>query len=132
MPIRYTIHHDLGLVVTYFSGRVSDGEFIDLYRALLNDEDYVPGTDELADLRDVESLNLSALALRRVEELTEERYAGTGASFRTAIVAPRDQAYGIGRMYEVFAEEDPENVRVCRDIEDALEWLDVAPDALDL
>ena len=126
------IHRDLGLVITYFTGRVSDEEFVDLYRRMLNDEEYVPGTDELADLRDVESLNLSALALRRVEELTEERYAGTDASFRTAIVAPRDQAYGIGRMYEVFAEEGPENVRVCRDMEDALEWLQIEPDALDV
>jgi hypothetical protein len=132
VPIRFTIFHDLGLVVTHFTGRVSDGEFVDLYRRMLNHEDYVPGTDELADLREVESLNLSALALRRVEELTEERYGGTGAGFRTAIVAPRDQAYGIGRMYEVFAEEGPENVRVCRDMADALEWLDLAPDALDL
>ena len=132
MPIRYTLHNDLGLVVTHFTGRVSDGEFIDLYRAMFNDPAYVPGTNELADLRGVETLNLSALALRRVEELTEERYAGTDAGFRTAIVAPRDQAYGIGRMYEVFAEEGPENVRVCRDVEDALEWLEVAPDALDI
>lgn len=132
MPIRYTVHQDLGVVVTHFTGQVSDREFIDSYQRMLHDHDYLLGTHELADLREVESLNLSALALRRVEELTAQRYADSGTRFRTAIIAPRDQSYGIGRMYEVFAEGGPEDVRVCRDPEEALAWLELDPDALDI
>jgi len=132
MPIRYTIHRDLGVVVTHFSGYVTDDEFVDSYRLMLQDADYRPGTDELADLRGVADLNLSAAALRKVEELTEARYEGTNAAFRTAILAPRDQSYGIGRMYEVFAEGGPEHVRVCREVADALAWLHLETDALEL
>ncbi len=132
MPIRYTIHADLGVVVTHFTGHVTDAEFIDSYRRMLGDDGYVAGTHELADLREVADLNLSAGALRRVEELTELRYKDTGADFRTAILAPRDQSYGIGRMYEVFAEGGPEHVRVCREVADAMAWLELPPDALDL
>lgn len=132
MPIEYTIHRDLGLVVTRFTGRVTDDEFVALYERMLNDDDYVLGTNELADLRATEDLNLSAIALRRVEEITRSRYAGSHKDFRTALIAPRDQSYGVGRMYEVFAEDGPENVRVCRTRSEALEWLDLAADALDL
>ena len=132
MPITYTIHPELGLVVTRFTGRVTDEEFVELYRSLMADDDYVLGTNELADLRGVASLDVSAAALRKVEELTEERYEGSDRTFRTAILAPRDQSYGIGRMYEVFAEDGPENVRVCRTPGDALDWLDLAPDAVEL
>ncbi len=132
MPIRYTIHTELGVVVTRFTGRVSDGEFIDTYRRIMVDAAYSPGNHELADLRDVEKLDLSVEALRRVEELTEARYAGTGAAFRTAILAPRDQSYGIGRMYEVFAEDGPESVSVCRSVQEARSWLGLSEDALDL
>jgi len=132
MPIRYTIHRDLSVVVTHFSGYITDNEFVDSYRLMLQDVDYVPGTNELADLRGVADLNLSAAALRRVEQLTEARYQGTGADFRTAILAPRDQSYGIGRMYEVFAEDGPEHVKVCREVAEALAWLDLEPDALEL
>lgn len=132
MPITYTIHKDLGLVVTRFTGHVQDSEFVDLYRTMLHDDDYVLGTNELADLRVAESLNLSAVALRRVEEITRLRYGESGKSFRTAIIAPRDPLYGIGRMYEVFAEEGPENVRVCRDPLEALRWLDLDSDSLEL
>lgn len=132
MPITYEIHGDLGLVVTRFTGRVTDEEFVGLYDRMLNDEDYDLGTNELADLRRTDDLSLSALALRRVEEITRRRYADSGQGFRTAILAPRDQSYGVGRMYEVFAEEGPENVRVCRTPEEALEWLHLPPDAIDL
>lgn len=132
MPITYVIHLELRLVVTRFAGRVTDVEFVDLYSRLMADPDYELGTNELADLRKVESLDLSAAGLRRVEEITEERYAGSDASFRTAILAPRDHPYGIGRMYEAFSEEGPENVSVCRDPESALAWLELDPDVIDL
>lgn len=132
MPITYHIHSDLGLVVTRFTGRVGDNEFLATYRRLMTDDAYELGTDELADLRAVESLDLSTGALRAVEELTRGRYAGSDTAFRTAILAPQDQSYGVGRMYEVFAEEGPENVCVCRTPTEALVWLDLDAEALDL
>ena len=132
MPITYRIHTDLGLVVTRFTGHVKDDEFVELYKVMLHDDDYALGTNELADLRAAESLNLSALALRRVEEITRQRYGESGLSFRTAIIAPRDPLYGIGRMYEVFAEDGPENVKVCRDPLEALQWLDLDDEAVRL
>lgn len=132
MSITYVIHSDLRLVVTRFTSRVTDAEFVDLYRRLMADPDYALGTNELADLRLVELLDVSASGLRQVETITEERYAGSDASFRTAILAPRDHPYGIGRMYEAFAEGGPENVLVCRDPAAALEWLRLDPDVIEL
>ena len=132
MPITYEMVGDLHLVLTRYTGRVGDDEFVDLYRRLFDDPAYTLGTSELADLREVESLDLSASALRKVEPMTQDRYAGTDRNFRTAILAPRDQQYGIGRMYEAFAEEGPENVRVCRTPTEALVWLQLDEDAVDL
>ncbi|MFW5947800.1 MAG: hypothetical protein ACOCUW_04850 [Gemmatimonadota bacterium] len=131
MPITYTFH-DAGVVVTRFTGRVTDREFIAFYTQLYTDPDYVPGTSELADLRPILELDVSPGALRRVEELARERYAGTDTGFRTAVIATRDQAYGLARMYEVFAEDGPEAVRVCRTLAQALEWLGLEADAVEL
>ncbi len=132
MPITYEIHPELLLVVTRFTGVVTDEEFVQLYGAMLHDSAYALGTNELADLRECENLSLSAQALRRVEGITRQRYGDSGLEFRTAIIAPRDGAYGIGRMYEVFAEEGPENVRVCRAPAEALAWLDLPEGAFAL
>lgn len=132
MSITFTIHPELGIVVSRFTGRVTDREFIDLYTRLYSDPGYVPGLNELADLRAIEELDVTVSALRRVEELARERYADADADFRTAVVATRDQAYGLARMYEVFAEGGPEDVRVCRSLAEALDWLDLDADAVDL
>lgn len=132
MPITYAFHPDIGLVRTRFTGVVTSDEFVDLYHTMLHDADFVPGSNELADLRELESLDVSAAALRTVESVTRERYAGTDEAFRTAVIAPRDQAYGIARMYEAFAEQGPENVRVCRTLEEALKWLGLEPGQADL
>lgn len=132
MAVDYTIHPDLRIVVTRFVDVVTDDEFVGLYRDVFADSDYALGTNELADLREVTSLDVSARALRRVESITRERYGQSSEKFRSAVLAPRDHAYGIGRMYEVFAEEGPENVRVCREVEEALEWLGLPGDAIDL
>jgi len=132
MPIRYNIHPDRGLVVTHFTGRVTHDELVDTYRRIMADADYELGTNELADLREIDGLDITAASLRAVEELTGARYAGSEADFRTAILAPNDAAFGLARMYEVFAEDGPENVRVCRALPQALEWLGLEPEALDL
>jgi hypothetical protein len=42
---------------------------------------------------------------------------------RSAIVAPSDRAYGMSRMFEVFAEESSIDVRVFRDFDEAKRWV---------
>lgn len=123
MPARYALHPDLGVVVTRFQGAVTDEEFVGLYRALLADPLYREGTNELADLREIASFAITASALREVEAWTRRRYSGATTSFRTAIVAPSDLSFGIGRMYEVFAADGPEAVSVFRGAQMALRWL---------
>ncbi|MGD2068996.1 MAG: hypothetical protein PVI57_10020 [Gemmatimonadota bacterium] len=125
--VGYTLHRDLNLLATRFSGAVTDDEFIELYRTIFDDPDYVLGTNELADLREVEDLQLSTEALRKVEYLTRMKYGREGLSFRTALIAPSDSAFGVGRIYEVFASAGPEAVSVFRTATEAFAHLGVEP-----
>ena len=127
MPLSYTLHPSLDLVATRFVGVVTDDEFIALYRALFEDEGYRPGMNELADLRQVTSLDLSVAALRRVEYHTRMRYGPDGPAFRSALIAPGDLAYAIGRMYEIFATAGPEQVGVFRTADEAFACLGLDP-----
>ena len=120
MPASYSLHDDHGLVVTRFRGVIDNGVFIPLYRDLLSDPGYRLGMNELADLRDVSRLDLTSAGLEEVRLLTERAYAGSDASFRSAIVAPSDLSFGIARMYEIFSSEGPEKVTVVRTLEEGL------------
>ena len=123
MPVSYTIHPEHRVVATRFVDPVSDEDFYQLYRSIFADAGYRIGMCELADLRDAPHLNVSRGALRRVKELTEAVYRDGAEGFRTAIFAPYDLAFAVGRVYEAFMSGGPEQVRVSRSLEEALAWL---------
>lgn len=133
MPITYTIRKNEGFVVAKHEGLVSDQELLDTYRQLYNDPDYQLGFKKLVDLRATESMERSADALQDIAQLIKSRYAGSSERFKTAIVAPRDLSYGLARIYEVYSEETPQETMVFRDLQKALDWLELsADDILDL
>lgn len=125
--VGYTLHPDLNLLATRFAGTVTDDEFVELYRTIFADPDYALGTNELADLREVEDIQLTTEALRKVEYLTRMKYGREGLVFRTALIAPSDSAFGVGRIYEVFASAGPEAVSVFRTAGEAFDHLGVEP-----
>lgn len=127
MPASYTLHPDLGLLATRFIGVVDDDEFLELYRAIFADPAYVLGTNELADLTEAVELRFSARGMRRVEHLTRRVYHNEPEAFRTAVLAPSDLAFGIGRMYGALADGGPERVSVFRDADAAFTWLELEP-----
>lgn len=121
------------MVVTSFVDSVSDEEFLSLYCRLYADPDYVVGMDELVDLRFVTKFDVASASLYRVNDIVQARYADSpGVITKTAITAPIDHAYGIGRMYEAISSESAEEVQVFRSREEGLRWLrpDPSPELL--
>jgi hypothetical protein len=47
---------------------------------------------------------------------------------RLAIVAPRDELFGLGRMYEFLRGDSPVDVRVFRERKEAELWLGLSKD----
>lgn len=131
MPITYTIKKEKGVVVSKHEGVVSDKELLDTYRRLYNDPDFQLEFKKLVDLRATESLERSADALQDIAQMIKSRYAGSSARSKTAIVAPRDLSYGLARIYEVYSEDTPQETAVFRDLEKALDWLELSADILD-
>ena len=74
----------------------------------------VPNVDRLEGIT-IEALRLFA------------RVNPFGPGSRRAIVAERDVQYGVSRTYQVFAERPGMDVRVFRDVAEALRWLDERP-----
>lgn len=124
MAHHYAFHPEYNLVLTTFSGDVTREDFVALYRALYGDPDYVPGMDELADLTRATRFGPRGAELWEVLDLMSSRYrSAPDVTSRTAIIAPADVHYGIGRMYEAIASETPEEVSVFRDAGEAVRWL---------
>ena len=120
MPISYTIHADLKLLVTRYVGVVTNHEFTKAYYSIFEGSEFRHGFNELADIQETKELKITAGAMRNVSALVSHFYKGGSESMRTAVLAPRDDLYGICRMYSAYADPDSEDVKFFKDVSDAM------------
>ncbi|MCG8590532.1 MAG: hypothetical protein MJE66_14675 [Proteobacteria bacterium] len=85
-----------GRIITTSDGSISEAEVLEHGRRMNRDPRIEPGFSELLDLSNLESGDISLGGIKAVVEL--ERGADRIERSRLAIVAPRDVAFGIGRM----------------------------------
>jgi hypothetical protein len=81
----------------------------------------------LWDFSNVEIASITASDVRDLVELTNS-YAAKRSGGRTALVFSSASVYGMGRMFDLFKEADDRLAYHAsfRDLEAAMEWLDVA------
>ncbi|UCD65437.1 MAG: hypothetical protein JSW69_05270 [Deltaproteobacteria bacterium] len=71
----------------------------------------------------------SGISSEEIEKiiLTAKKNSGGRKEGKTAIVGPKDIEYGLGRMYQAYADIEslPYEYRIFRKLEDAKEWLGI-------
>ncbi len=72
---------------------------------------------------DLEAADLAALSGADVQALARQSPAPAGGPLPTAVIAPEDVAFGLGRMWVVSIDERPVVARVLRTRAMALAWL---------
>lgn len=121
MAIETTRDADQNLTIHVVIGSVSEKE---MHRVLEDFYDGQPTALVLWDMSQAELAHVTAEMLqkfvRKAAKLGVRRRGG-----RTAVVAPADLQYGLGRMSETFAEIEstPFNYCVFRSRQDAMHWL---------
>ena len=124
MPITYSMNHDEGYLEIIYKGQISDAEFLDTYKSLLNSYDRIPATNNLTDISEADLTNLSSSAIQTLAEYSNRSYKEAGTtSFKTAIYAPVPIQFGLSRMFEALAHETLHEVEVFQDREKAIQWL---------
>ncbi len=124
--IQFRIDAEQGLVLSTWQGRMTDAVMLDAYRRFFGSPAYDPTHRELADLRPLDSIDLSTVGLKKMAQLVKtHRRAGP-----IAILASDDLAFGLGRMYAVFGRHETERIEVFRDEREATHWLGLGGDAL--
>ena len=118
MPASYRIDKSLGLVFTTAQGVLTGQDILTHRQRLREDPDFDPGYNQLIDLRDVFEFPVSGAEMPRIVDhhLFNEKS-------RRAIVAEKDIYFGMARMYEMYGEADPSQIRVFRDMAEARRWL---------
>ena len=133
MPIDYEIDRELGIIRTEGRGVVTEGQLMAYLNALLNDSEVPHPIHDLHDLRGVDEFGVTPDTIQeilRVSQTAPEAIKGG----RVAIVASDDLVFGMSRMLELLAENEPllnqlrhsglgPEVSVFREYEPARVWL---------
>jgi hypothetical protein len=123
MPSDYVIDTEYRLVRSRLWGDATDADLFDHQRRLAEDPQFSSDFSQLIDSRDVTSAkDITAFGVRSIA-----RRRLYGPRSRRAIVAPKPNVFGLGRMFESYCKTSggKEAIRVFWILADALEWLEV-------
>lgn len=125
MPIHYQIDSERGMLFIVAEGESSQADRLNAMQAWLNDPDFRPGLQTLADF----SLATNVPTLTELEEIAGyiRRNASTIGQKKIAIVSTRPLTFGVARQFSALAPGDFLTVRVFRDRDEALAWLAESP-----
>jgi hypothetical protein len=98
-----------------------DRELLAHVRILTADPRFARDFRQLADLRDVTDVQITASTIREMVKLNP-----FGAGARRAVVVTNDVVFGMARMYQILTDESPDELQIFRKVDDALQWLWIA------
>jgi hypothetical protein len=119
MPCGYIIDLARSLVLSRGWDIVTDRELLAHVRALTIDPRFVRNLHQLADLRDVADVEVTAATIREMASLNPY-----GDGSRRAVVTS-DVLFGMARMYQILRDEPTDELEIFRTLDDALRWLGI-------
>lgn len=105
-----------------FKGVITEAVLFAAYNDLVSQPDFDPSMADLADMREVERLDLSTKAVKQLVSLFEAPELQSES--KLAIVAASDHVFGMARMYEILSSNTSEHIQVFRDMAQAEAWLE--------
>ncbi len=102
MAFHVSVHQDLHLVFTEYSGRVDTDQMIGALQATLDDPDYVPG---MTDVSGVTAVDLDFQTMLAHRTRMAAHYGGQSEHTPHFVVASTDLGYGMARMYQTLSED---------------------------
>jgi hypothetical protein len=131
VPLHYWVDEKRRLVVAKASGQMSDEDVFAYQREAWSRPELV-GYAELVDMSEVERIDLPSIErIRDLAQMAADMDRDRGSS-KLAIVATRDFAFGLARMYETYRDlqvGSTKQVGVFRTHREAMDFLGVEGDA---
>ena len=124
MPISFSMDSENKIVRSVFTGMITDKVQEKAYQELYSSDFWIPGYPELVDLTQADFAQATSQGLMKVAQISEDAMRKHGVQFSpTAVVAPANLQYGIGRMYSGIAGNSAETVKVFRNESKAIAWI---------
>ena len=122
MPFTVAVDKRRKLVSITFSGVVDQAELLAPPAIFSAHPDFDPSFSEIVDFSQVTEADFPVALVQRMAQ----KPSIYGSTSRHAVVAPIAHIFGLGRMFQVLAEETRPNLAVVRTVEEAYEFLGIS------
>src|SRR5437868_2951041 len=111
-------------LVATFEGILTDDDFIKCFTEIVSISIEEPNTSLLVDLSGIVRIDVGSGAVRRAADLFKP--LSKSVTRKVAIIAPREEIYGMARMYDLMRPPSSSDLDVFRTAAKAKEWLGVS------
>lgn len=122
MPYQILYDRTNRIIRARFEGRVTDDEFMDVYRL---GQKLVGELDPQAGITDFSDITTVAFTPETIYELAAAKPIMRDPNRLVVFVAPTPHVYGMARMFEILGEATRPNLHVVRTLEEAYKLLKV-------
>ena len=119
MSVQVTVEASQRLVISTFSGDLTDADIGGFASLIRSHPDFDPSFSEILDFSGVTAASVSTSVVQEVSR----RASNFNLASLHVVIAPQDVIYGLARMSQVFAEKTKPNAAVVRSMEEAREFL---------
>jgi hypothetical protein len=111
-------------VTAIFSGIITSQEIYDANTEILNHPDFLSLRYQLCIFQNVNDFQISTHEMMLTAQRDIEA-SKTNKNVKVAIVTDSTLVYGLGRMYDAFADESDWQTEIFWKIEEARDWLEI-------
>ncbi|GMR08078.1 MAG: hypothetical protein BMS9Abin26_1083 [Gammaproteobacteria bacterium] len=126
MTIDTNVDPGTGIITYSVTGCPSYEEFLAAIASRFEHPDFRLDMNVLWDLREANFTTLETSTLRQIAEFIKLKYDSHYAEHKAALVASKNLEYGLCRVYAVYANILPSQIRVFRTLEDAHGWFGIS------
>ena len=123
MAVHSEVDEKQNLIIHHFNDSVSLQTLIQTIETTLSDPKYKPGMNAIWVCEDGTKIDINSEEARKLGDISRKAFDQSGISYKLAMVASEDLAYGMQRVYEGWCNDRPVSIRTFRQFDDAYDWI---------
>jgi hypothetical protein len=132
MSITFELNYNRRYFISTWAGVINNGEMLAAYKDLFEGDKWHPGLNELADISQASLFNITSVGLCQLAIYTQQVYVmSEHASVKTSAHCPKETSVycplvlplKLSVVFELWANESVESIKLFRDFHEAESWL---------
>lgn len=124
MAVITEINEKKNLIIHHFSQSVFLQSLVETIKNTVEDPKYKVGMNAIWACDKGTEINMTSEDTQALSEIARQAFDKNGVSYKLALVANDDLAYGMTRVYEGWSNDRPVKINSFRDMDKAIAWME--------